>query len=201
MIAFGFSRPSIFPFGSSIYCIVWFCRVCAKCWWQNRLNACDKRFFSFLFFVRSLSYPDTKRPRNWVPGGAYKFLCWAIIKFARACLLLHLLCACTACFNVVDNGQLNLGERIRGVRPMNPKRFDHYAGNATVNEYRIFWIIKLYLFFFNHKNGNIISLFIWKMELTEKLLNFVAIKTLFNLYTISDCHCKYQYTMIRDILM
>lgn len=80
-------------------------------------------FFLFFFSFDLFRTPIRKVPRNWVPRGAYKFLCWAIIKFARAYLLLHLLCACTACFNVVDNGQLNLGERIRGVRPMNPKRF------------------------------------------------------------------------------
>lgn len=145
MIAFGL-RPFHFPSRSSILYRLVLAYAPHKML-MTKSSECVRQTTFFFLFTPSISFvPRYEKTPKSTLGGAYKFLCWGIIKFARACLLLHLFYACTACFNVVDNGQLNLGERIRGVRPMNPKSFDHYAGNATVNEYRIFWIIKWVLF-------------------------------------------------------
>lgn len=155
-----FWSPS-FPFSFSFFDIVSFgSRVCAA------QNADDKIVWMratndfFFLFTRSISFvPRYEKTPKSTLGGAYKFLCWGIIKFARACLLLHLFYACTACFNVVDNGQLNLGNEIGA--------FDQWTRKVSIiTQEMLLWtnieFSELLNGAFYHKNWNII--FVLKSE-------------------------------------
>lgn len=125
---FRFSRSFHFSFLVLRYIVSFGSVACVrhthtKCWWQNRLNACDKRFFSLFFSFRSLSYPDTKRPWNGVSGELISFYAELSLSLPVPAFYCIYFVLVLPVFNVVDNAQLNLGKRIRGVRPMNPKRF------------------------------------------------------------------------------
>lgn len=137
-----FRPPSLhFPFRSSIlYPLVLACA--AHKMLMTKSSECVRQtnffFLSFLFVFDLFRTPIRKDPEINSRGKLISFYAELSLSLpvpASYCIYFMLV---LPVFNAVDNGQFNLGKRIRGVRPMNPKSFDHYAGNATVSKYRIF---------------------------------------------------------------